>query len=245
MLSCKANSVSYYQIFKGKKTSKAQLTLEAILSTSPGILLCPKGERRKKTTGKLRNQIWATIICNRSTGLNSATEKPISHYFIFKINLLPHSTTLAIPFSLENRHTGVFKHAWTTVSLGSRLCRRLAGRTPKANWRARLQLFLHLQAILQGVSRHKREKEMYARSKCQRNFFKQREEIQYFRTYEASLWHVPFQLLHALLKYCSIHHSHSTFLPKQTGAHSWSSELSIYLFTLSTKFKKKNKKKQT
>lgn len=181
--------------------------------------------------------------CNQSTGLKSATEKLICHHFIFKTKPLPHSTTLVIPFSPDSGHTGVFKRAWTTISLGSYLCRSLAGRTPKGNWRARLQPSPHLQAILQEVSKDKHEGDVCQKQVSEEFFLKQREEIQYFRTYEASLGHVPLQLLHALLKHCSIHHSHSTFQPKQTAARSWSSELSIHLLTLSTRFKKEKKKK--
>lgn len=179
--------------------------------------------------------------CNQSTRLNSATEKFISHHFVFKTKPLPHSTTLAIPFSPENGHAGVFKRAWTTISSGSYLCRSLAGRTPKANRRAKLQPFLHLQAILQEVSTHKREREMYARSKCQRNFFLSREK-------KCNISEPIKHLFGMFPASCSMFYSntgpsisHSTFWPKQTAAHNWSRELSIYLFTLSRRFKKQKK----
>lgn len=76
----------------------------------------------------------------------------------------------------------VLPSAWT-IAL-QKPCRQNTKSQPES----KTEPFTYSQANLQEVSTHKCRKKMYARSKCQKNFFfKQTEETQYFRTYEASL----------------------------------------------------------
>lgn len=120
----------------------------------------------------------------------------------------------------------VLPSAWS-IAL-QKACRQ----NTKSQLESKTKPFTHSQANLQEVSTHECGKEMYAGSKSQFFifFFLSREKKHSISEPMEHLWHVLFHLLHALLRHCSIHHRHSSFRPKQSAAHSWSSELSFFFF---------------
>lgn len=126
----------------------------------------------------------------------------------------------------------VLPSAWT-IAL-QKPCRQNTKSQPES----KTEPFTYSQANLQEVSTHKCRKKMYARSKCQKNFFfKQTEE-----TVFQNLWSISGMFL----SICYMLYSNT--VPSITGSHPFdpsnqqlTAEVQNYpfFFTLSTRFKKK------
>lgn len=178
-----------------------------------------------------------------STRCNQSTDWNLQPKILFPITLFSKHCHFPIQLYLLLQTFGtqgclsmlVLPSAWSTA------LQKAGKQNTKSQLESKTKPFTHSQANLQEVSIHKCRKEMCARSKCQMIFFfLSREKKHSISEPMKHLWHVLFHLLHALLRHCSIHPRHSSFWPKQSAAHSWSSELSFFFFffTLSTRLKK-------
>lgn len=133
----------------------------------------------------MKQNMGYSMRCNQQTELSNQNTCFPSLYLQY-IAFSPFNYTCYTFFSKTWAHRAVYACLYYH-QFGAWLCRRLAGRALKAN-REQDQTIHTFTANVQKVSTHKCRKEMYARSKCQMNFFfKQSKEAQYIRTYEASL----------------------------------------------------------
>lgn len=126
-----------------------------------------------------------------STRCNQSTDWNLQPKILFPITLFSKHCHFPIQLYLLLQTFGtqgclsmlVLPSAWSTA------LQKAGKQNTKSQLESKTKPFTHSQANLQDVSIHKCRKEMCARSKCQMIFFffKQREETQYIRTYEASL----------------------------------------------------------